>query len=362
MNNTLVNYLLKSFLKTLLIVTLIVFCFGLILNLFEEIEFFKNIETGIFKPLIMTTLFVPSLVLKLLPFIIFVSSMWFMVKIRNNNDLLTLKIYGFSNIKIFLILAITSFLFGWIVLTIVSPITSSMVKYYEKAKSQHARDIDHLVTFNNNGLWIKEIIKNGNRIISAENIEGTIIKDTVIYEFDKNFKLKRKIISKKIDIQTNNWLLKDVVIFKSNGDVFDREILQKFEINSIYDYEKITSLFRNSDTISFIDLLINSKILINKGYSERFLSQTYHSMLSLPFFLFLMTSIAAILTMHTLKKADSYKFIILGLVVCVLIYYFKDLSLALGKTDRIPLILSIWSPVIALGFYTFIGVLQINEN
>ena len=85
-------------------------------------------------------------------------------------------------------------------------------------------------------------------------------------------------------------------------------------------------------------------------------------MLSLPFFLFLMTSIAAILTMHTLKKADNYKFIILGLIICVLVYYFKDLSLALGKTDRIPLILSIWSPVIALGFYTFIGVLQINEN
>ena len=75
-----------------------------------------------------------------------------------------------------------------------------------------------------------------------------------------------------------------------------------------------------------------------------------------------MTSIAAILTMHTLKKADNYKFIILGLIICVLVYYFKDLSLALGKTDRIPLILSIWSPVIALGFYTFIGVLQINEN
>ena len=75
-----------------------------------------------------------------------------------------------------------------------------------------------------------------------------------------------------------------------------------------------------------------------------------------------MTSIAAILTMHTLKKADNYKFIILGLIICVLIYYFKDLSLALGKTDRIPLILSIWSPIIALSLYTSVGVLQINEN
>ena len=28
-----------------------------------------------------------------------------------------------------------------------------------KTKSQYARDIDHLVTFNNNGLWIKENLK-----------------------------------------------------------------------------------------------------------------------------------------------------------------------------------------------------------
>ena len=40
----------------------------------------------------------------------------------------------------------------------------------------------------------------------------------------------------------------------------------------------------------------------------------------------------------------------------------KDLSLALGQTDRIPLILAVWTPVIALSFFTFIGVLQINEN
>ena len=85
-------------------------------------------------------------------------------------------------------------------------------------------------------------------------------------------------------------------------------------------------------------------------------------MLSLPFFLFLMTAIAAILTMHTQKKSNNLKFIILGLIISVLVYYFKDLSIALGKTDRIPLILSVWAPVIALSLFTFIGVLQINEK
>ena len=45
-----------------------------------------------------------------------------------------------------------------------------------------------------------------------------------------------------------------------------------------------------------------------------------------------------------------------------MIYYFKDLSFALGKTDRIPLTLSIWTPVIALSLFAFIGVIQINEK
>ena len=66
--------------------------------------------------------------------------------------------------------------------------------------------------------------------------------------------------------------------------------------------------------------------------------------------------------MYTNKRSENLKFIIIGLISCVIIYYIKDLSLALGKTDRIPLILSVWAPVLALSFFTFIGVLQINEK
>ena len=128
MNNVIFTYILKNFLRTFLIVLLIAYSFGIILNLFEEIEFFKNVNVSIFKPLLLTSIYVPSMIINLLPFIIFVSSMVFMVKLRNSKDLLTLKVYGYSNIKIFSILALTSFFLGWLILIIISPITSSMVK------------------------------------------------------------------------------------------------------------------------------------------------------------------------------------------------------------------------------------------
>ena len=54
-------------------------------------------------------------------------------------------------------------------------------------------------------------------------------------------------------------------------------------------------------------------------------------MMTLPFYLFVMTALATILTLHTMKNSENIKFIIIGLVFIVLIYYLKDLSLALGK-------------------------------
>ena len=362
MNKILFNYLLKNFFKTFFVVLAILYCFGVILNLFEEIEFFKNTEVGLFLPLVLTCLLVPGMLIKILPFIIFISSMWFMLKIRNNRDLLTLKVFGYSNLRIFLILALTSFFIGWIILLIINPITSSMAKYYEKTKSNYSRDIDHLVTFNNNGLWIKENFENGSRIISADKPDGDSLINTTIFHLDVNSYLIEKITAKKTFIKNNNWILNDVIVFKPSNGILETKKLDQYSINSIYTYEKITSLFKNFDTMSFVDLVMNYKELLKNGYNKTFLNQSLHTLLSLPFFLLMMTAIASILTLHTLKKSDNLKFITLGLIVSVLVFYFKNLSLALGQTDKIPLILAVWAPVLALSLFALVGVLQINEK
>ena len=362
MSKVILKYLLRNFFKHFFLVVLIIYGFGIILNLFEEIEFFKKVDTSFLFPLMLTSIFVPSTILNLLPFIIFISSMIYMIKIRNSKDLLTLKIYGFSSIKIFFIFAFTSFFLGWLVLMIINPVTSSMLQFYEKTKAEYARDIEHLISFNKNGLWIKEKLNNGERIITAKKPDGTNLIDVQIFHFDENFLLKNKVTSKIVDIKNNDWILTDALLFYNNNSTFEKKFYKSYEIKSFYNYEKINNLFNNSNTLSFIDLVFKKNDLLNKGYNNSFLKQSLHSMLVLPFLLSLMTGIAAILTMHNLKKSENYKFLIVGLITCILVYYLKDLSLALGKTGRIPIILSIWSPIIALSLFSFIGILQINEK
>ena len=362
MHSVLFNYLLKNYLKTFLKVVLFFYSFGIILNLFEEIEFFKNLDVSIFTPLILTVLYITGMIINLLPFIIFISSMKFLVDIRNNKDLLTMKIFGYSNFRIFFILAFTSFLLGWLILFLVNPITSTMSKYYEKTKSNYSRDIDHLVTFNNNGLWIKENLKTGSRIVTASEYKGKNLNNILIFNFNKDFKLYEKIYANNANIENNDWLLNNVSIIKFKGNTSEEVKLKNFQINSIYTHEKIVNLFKNFETLSFIDLVINYKELLNQGYNKLFLNQSLHLMLSMPFFLFIMTALASILVMNTLKKSNNIKFIFAGIISCVIIYYLKDLSVALGQTNRISLTLATWIPIIVIGMFSTIGVLQINEK
>ena len=356
------QYLLYGYFKTIFKVILIFYCFGLILNLFEEIEFFKNLGTTILIPITLSALFIPSLIIKLLPFIIFISSLWFLLNLRNSRDLLTLKVFGFSNFKIFFILALASFIFGWIILFTINPFTSTMVKYYEKTKSEYSKDIDHLVSINKNGLWTKENLNTGYRIISADKVKKNVLEKITIFDLNKDYNLTQKIFSKTADISKNKWDLKDVIIIKFDNGVTQESYQESYSIISKYDHEKINSLFRNFDTMSFLDLMLNYQDLQKKGYNKDYLDQNLNSMLSLPFFLFMMTALASILTMNTLKQSNNFTFIVVGLIACVAVYYFKDLSLALGKTDRVSLSLAAWIPVAVIGLFSSIGILQINEK
>ena len=362
MNKILNKYLLSSYLKIILQVILIFYCFGIILNLFEEIEFFKNEDVDLLLPVTLTTLYIPSMVIKLLPFIIFISSMWFILRLRNSRDLLSLKVFGYSNFKIFIILSTTSFLIGWMVLFAINPITSAMMKYYEQTKSEYSRDIDHLVVVNKNGLWIKENIHFGYRIISSDETKDNILKNVKIFNIDKNYNLIEKISSDEANISNKNWVLKNVSIISFEANTIQEKQLDTYSIFSKYDHEKITSLFKNFDTMSFLELMLNYKNLQEQGYNKSYLDLNLNSMLSLPFFLFIMTALAAILTMNKLKKTNNFSFLVIGIITCVAIYYFKDLSLALGQTNRISLSLAAWVPVLALGLFSSIGILQINEK
>tara|TARA_Y100000591_G_scaffold327630_1_gene352505 strand:+ start:3122 stop:4207 length:1086 start_codon:yes stop_codon:yes gene_type:complete len=361
MNKIFYRYIIKEYFKIFTNVLLIFVCLTILLSIFDEIEFFKFLNVSLLLPISLTFLSIPNLILELLPFVVFLSSMWYFVGIKSNKDLLSLKVFGFSNLKIISILTMTMFIFGVFVLVLVNPITSLMVKQYEYTKAKYSRDIDHLVSINKNGVWIKETIENSSRIIEAEKLEDNFLINVSVYNIDNNGAILERIESKIVDIKTKNWIFKDALIFRKNED-YKKKDLVNYEINSNFDSEKILSLYKNLDTVSFISLLTDYEKLLDQGYKKISLDEKLNVFFSLPIFLSLMILLSSIFTIGSLNKSQNLYYVIIAIITCIVIFYFKDLSIALGKTNRISQILAVWIPVISISLFCSIGIIQINEK
>ena len=71
-----------------------------------------------------------------------------------------------------------------------------------------------------------------------------------------------------------------------------------------------------------------------------------------------MVCLASIFTLSSSEKKQNIYYIILSIITCVVIFYFKNFSMALGITERIPLEISVWSPIIILTFFVQWGLFK----
>ena len=146
------NYLAKEFLKVALNISLFFFCLGFIINLFEEINLFKDYGVGIKIPIVLSLLFVPSLIYNMFPFVILLAGIWFFLKIKRTDEIIAMKVSGMSNFSVILVPSVISIILGILFITLINPITSVLVKkyetiksvYYEKEKDYKPRDLQNL--------------------------------------------------------------------------------------------------------------------------------------------------------------------------------------------------------------------------
>tara|TARA_B100000941_G_C28506668_1_gene557816 strand:+ start:2163 stop:3248 length:1086 start_codon:yes stop_codon:yes gene_type:complete len=361
MNKLLNRYIILNYLKVILNFILVFFSLGTLLALFQEIEFFKDLDVGIAKPITLAITFVPNELIKMLPFIIFLATMWYLVNINNNKELISLKIFGFSNSKIIFLLSSTVFILSILITLFVNPITSSMVKYYENEKSKYARDVDHLISINKNGVWIKEKSQKFLNLVYAKELKSNFLFDITIYKYEMSENNLIRIESENADISDNKWILNNVKIYNSNQPekIFQEE---RYNYSSVYNLNKINSSYKNLDTISFLYLINNYETLLNNGYNKNAIDTHLNSYLSLPVFLVLMVILASIFGLITRKKINNTYYIFTSILAVVLVYYFRDLSIALGQTNKISIQLSVWMPLIAVSLFCSIGLIRLNEK
>jgi len=363
----LIIYLSKEFLSSLLIVSLVFLSLSLLINFVEEMAFFKDkkIKNLILTIAELTFYKTPNTLIELSIFIFLFSGILFFVKIQKNHEINTVLLSGLSKSIPILSPAIISFLIGLFIILFVSPISSSALKLYESNKRLYLSN-DNLITINNTGLWFMETLSNGYNIIRADKIldnNFSKLNNVTIYILDKEFNFIKRFDAKTVSIQKKNWVMENAKILDKNEDT-NKIINKNSEILfvSSLDINDLKNYFSNASTVSFWEIANNIKTLNLRGYSADELKVKFHKYLSLPIYLFGMILLSTIFTIAINKEYNTLMYLFFGLIIGFILYFLNDLSIAIGLSNKLPLIIAIWAPVIIVTFLGTINLMNINEN
>tara|TARA_Y100000590_G_C15678018_1_gene998724 strand:- start:1 stop:1029 length:1029 start_codon:yes stop_codon:yes gene_type:complete len=337
------------------------FSLGLVINLFEEINFFKDYNEGIRLPLYLSILFVPSLLYNMLPFVFLLSGIYFFLKFKKTDEVIALKISGMSNFSIILVPAFLSVVLGIFFITSINPITAALVKKYESIKGSYERDQEYLASITVNGIWIKEKNLLKNNIIKAAKLKKEELINVTIYEFDKQSNFQRRIEAESADISSLNWTLRNVKIIDSEGNYISENVNQ-IQYISMYDIKKIKSLYSNLDTVSFWSLKDEIQLLKERGYSTREMNAKLQRSFAFPFFLLSMILLGGFFTLGHRLKDNNWRYVFIAIISSVIIFYFNDFSAALGKTDKLPVEVSVWMPILVIFIFSAAGLIHANQK
>lgn len=355
------KYFIRLFFKKILLLTLIFFSLIFILTLFEEITFFSDSSNSKFHlPFMITLLNVPATLLEIFPFIVLISTQLFFVEIikRKENELI--KINRLDNLYLIRLLVLCSFLFGIIIITLYYPISSKLKFFYFDIKNIYSEDGKYLKHYSGNGLWIKDEIDDEIYIISASSDnKDKLLKNVFITKFDKNFNIIESISTKKADISLNEWIIENPIVFRDNKQI---QLDKNIRLRSHFNFDKINKTFRDLNSLNLFELVKLKKENEVLGYSSQEVNLHFLRIISLPIYLSIMVIISAIIMLN-IKRDKPYIFhVLLGILLSVVIYYINNIFNIFGLTDKIPVYLSVFFPIIFLSIVSTIGLVRINEK
>ena len=355
------KYFIKLFLKKIFLLSIIFFSLAYILSLFEEITFFsESSNSKFYLPFMITLLNVPATLLELFPFIVLISTQLFFVEIIKKKENELIKINRVDNFYLIKLIALCSFLFGIFIVTFYYPISSKLKFFYFDIKNIYSEDSKYLKHYSGNGLWIKDEIKGNIYIISASSDnKDRFLKDVFITKFDINFNMIESISSKKVDITLNKWIITNPIIFRDNRQI---QLKENIVLSSHFNFDKINKTFRDLNSLNIFELVNLKKENELLGYSSKEVDLHFLRIISLPIYFSIMVIISAIIMLN-IKRDKPYIFhVLLGILLSVIIYYINNIFNIFGLTDKIPVYLSIFFPIIFLSIVSTIGLIRINEK
>ncbi|EKE10510.1 MAG: hypothetical protein ACD_16C00018G0002 [uncultured bacterium] len=322
------------------------FCLFTIIVLFDFAEIqrragSKEVDLGI--KLSMVLLRAPQFLEQALPFVVLIAALFVFWRLNRANELIIIRSSGVSLWRIIVPVSLTALLIGFIDLAGFNPLSSAFQERYEKLEKHYLSRHKEDIKISSTGLWFSEKVDSNLKIYRTSKVD---LKKLEFKDLNIIITSQSNEFVERIDAKTGR-IYKGQLYLRDGWDLVAGKVAESFaekKMATTLTKKKIEGLQVNRSIFSFWKLPAYMSLLDAAGLQILKYQMSWYSMIASVFWLGFMVLLAAAFSCRPLRQGKTVFFILLGLLAGFFLYFFKDMTFAMGASGVLPPIIAAWLP------------------
>ncbi len=341
---TLSRYLAVQFLMSVGLVFGLCVTLGFVIDIVELLNRTAGKEAVPLASIIgMALLKLPNLTEKMMPFAILFGAIWNFARLTRSQELVVARASGVSAWLFLAPALVMSFVVGVFMTTVYNPFAARLVSRYEELEARYIRGRPSLLAVSTNGLWLRQGDEKGQTVIHALRVSdsGLRLQDVIMFIYEGKDLFRGRIDARVAALQRDKWHLERAWV---TGPDRPAVFYPTLDVKTSLTPDKIQESFATPDTIAFWDLPQFISQAEAAGFSATKHRLHYHALLAGPALLCAMIFVAAAFSLRLARLGGAARLILSGVLTGFLLYFFTDVTHALGISGIVPVALAAWAP------------------
>lgn len=304
----------------------------------------KHVPTGVIIG--MSLLQMPDLAFKLLPFAVLLGGVFAFVRLSRSQELLAIRAAGVSAWNLLAPPLTVAIVLGVVSVVAFTPLSSQLLVQYAGLEAKFIRGQESRLAISRNGLWLRQGDAGAQSVIHALRVadQGVRLDDVIIFLYGAEDRFLGRIDARSARLETGAWTLDNAWVSGAEGKPEHHAV---YSLPTTLTPARIKESFASPETLSFWALPGFIATAQQAGFSATRYQLYFDSLLILPAMFAAMVFMAASFSLRLSRLGGMGRVIVLSALAGFGIYFFADVTQALGESGILPVALAASAPAAA---------------
>lgn len=304
----------------------------------------RNITSGVIIGMALMQL--PNLGQKLLPFAVLLGGVFAFARLSRNQELVATRAAGLSAWDFLAPPLVMAVLIGFFAVLVFTPISSKLLAQFAALEAKYIRGEESQLAVSQNGLFLRQGDEQRQSVIHALRVadQGVRLEDVDIFRYGASDHFLGRIGARSAELKPGAWVLHDAWVSGPEGAPAHHDV---YELATTMTPTQIQESFASPDTLSFWSLPSFIRAAQNAGFAATRYELYFYTLLAVPLLFAAMVLMAASFSLKLQRGGGVGRVVLISALSGFGVYFFSDLTRALGTSGILPVLLAATAPALA---------------